>query len=217
MFDYCNESLKASTYDQAWCQKSEWIGKDFKPKKWAQNTLQCFFCTQSPARFPLIFKDCASREEGKRANSVVQVWWGQRVSMAQHSTCLRAVLVTEEEVQHAVCVALKRSTPITVSSGGSAHFADALKAGALLHPVVNLGNILEHERASPLSNVPLGRVPGTWTRERLSAYRDRAPGVCVLSSALESGVRVVWSGGCGGPDAVVFSPVSPAQAWLRGW
>lgn len=142
---------------------------------------------------------------------------GQRVSMAQHSTCLDVVLVTEEGVQHALCVALKRSTPIMVSSSDSAHFADVLKAGALLHPAVNLDDVLEHERASPLSNVPLGRAPGTWSRGRPSAYRDRVPGVCALISALESGMRVIWSGSWGGPDAVVFSPVSPVQARLHTW
>lgn len=36
-------------------------------KKWPQNTIQCFFCTKSPAYCGCISKDCVSRsEEGKK-------------------------------------------------------------------------------------------------------------------------------------------------------
>lgn len=45
-----------------------WFGRHVK---WPQNTIQCFFCTKSPAYCGCISKDCVSRsEEGKKS----RVW-----------------------------------------------------------------------------------------------------------------------------------------------
>lgn len=124
-------------------------------KKCTQNILHCFFCTESPAYFTCNFKDCTSRREGRR---VICVAWVRCRAAGQHSTflkwgtchrggcsarwpCCCETIDTECCVKQRLCTycwCIESQCPF-----------------ALLHPVVNPGNILQHERASPISNLSL--------------------------------------------------------------
>lgn len=58
-----------------------------------------------------------------------------------------------------------------------------------------------------------GREPGAWSRERLCVCTGRVAGTGVLLSALKT--EMIWSGSCGGPDTVIFSPLLLPQACLN--
>lgn len=176
--------------------------------KCSQNTSQCFFCRNPRAYFTQIFKVCTSRREGEEPLAWC-VWdTGQQVSRGQRCTSLECGACRRGGAGRA---AWERSAWSAVSSSNSAHIAAALTA--LWHPVVNPGSIREHERTTPIyiKCIP-GRIPGAWSTERLCACTGRVAGAGVLFSALKS--RMIWSGSCGGPDTVVFSPLLPLQACL---
>lgn len=79
-------------------------------KKCTQNTLQCFFCTKSPAYFTCIFKDCTSRREEKSQLCGVSVMQGSGSAWLSTALLSNVVLVTEEDVQHTGCAAFKQLT-----------------------------------------------------------------------------------------------------------
>ena len=108
---------------------------------------------------------------------------GQQVSTVLLSN---VVLVTEEDVQHAGRATLKRLTQSAVSSSDAAHIADVLKASALLHPVVNPGNTLEHERSTPIFQMyPWQSTRHLKQRKAVCLYRQSGWGVCPVQCAGE--------------------------------
>jgi len=178
VFDHDNGISNTSTEDEACCQKSEWLGKDFNPK-YVPKILFSAFSELSCLRI----SHASSRTACLLEKQKEPLMWhehdaGQRLSTVLLST---AVLVTSEDSQCARRAAVKQSTQSALLSSGSAGTADGLKASALLHPVVNSGNALQREKTSPIYQVyPWQSTSHLKQKKAVCLYRHGGWGTCLL-------------------------------------